>query len=744
MAKETGVTPKPPRAPLPPLEPHTDALRELASKARWVCWRYEWVKDKWTKVPYQSNGQRASTTDPATWTTYDLAVSAALSGAFDGVGRVVYRGDKDGEEPDDFVGVDLDHCITPETNVVSLEADEILVELDTYAETTPSGEGLRAYVRGTLPVDGAKKNGLEVYQHGRYFTVTGAHVDWCPSEIRDGQAALDALYLRVFGEPTPKTEPKPARPVALTDSEILSLMFGSQDGEELRALYDGSEGVYGSASEADLRLCGALAFWTGRDVARMDRLFQGSGRMRDKWGERHRGDGATYGRMTIEEAIEGCADVYEPEAPAARVRLGSARPVDEEPEPPRAHSPTRPWPSPMGEAAFVGLAGETVRALEPYTEADPHGLLVSTLTAFGCMLNAGPYLLHGSTAHWPRLFALAVGSTGDGRKGESWTPVRRLVLAAEKTFGPRIQGGLSSGEGLISAVRDETHGVVKGEVVVVDEGIEDKRLLVFEAEFGRVLVVLNRETNTLGSIVRDAWDTGDLTVLTKTPYRATGAHIAIIGHVTPEELVGKCDQAWITNGFLNRFLVVMVRRARLIPIPKAFDGEDLAHLTRKWADALERARRLGRLGWSPEARAWWEGKYAGFLTTEGGKLGAMKARAAPMVLRLTLAYQVMDGSKNLAPVYLEAAEEVWRYCERSVEYLFGESTGDATADVILRYLRSRLEMNKTDIHKLFNRNKEAHELDTALDVLAQAGLAFRKYSAPKEGKGRIETWFLQE
>lgn len=736
---------KPARPPLPPAEPTTDALRELTAAPRWVLWRYEWVKDKWTKVPYRPTGARASSTDPETWVPYAEARAVAETGSYDGVGYVVYRGDA--AQPDDVVGVDLDHCVDPATGDLTPEADAIVAALDSYTETTPSGTGLRVYVRGTLPVDGGKRNGLELYQHGRYFTVTGQHATWSPPEIRDAQPALDALYRRVFGEPKPR-EPKPVRSSGLTDGQVLDLMFDAQGGDELRALYAGDDGPYGSQSEGDLRLCGALAFWTGRDAAQIDRLFRGSARMRPKWDERHRADGATYGEMTIGAAVAGTEDVYEAPAPTATVKLPSRNgahpePTEDDETPAPRRTEKRPWPAPMGPAAFAGLAGETVRALEPYTEGDQHGLLVSVLTAFGCMLNSGPYLLHGSTVHWPRLFALVVGNTGDGRKGESWQPVRRLILHADNEFRPRVQGGLSSGEGLISAVRDPAYGVVKGEVVLTDEGVPDKRLLVFESEFARVLAVLNRETNTLGAIVRDAWDTGDLAVMTKTQLRVTGAHISILGHCTPEELVANCDASWITNGFLNRFLVAMVRRSRLLPIPRALDGDDLNELARAWSSALAAARQVGRVTWSPAGRAWWEERYQDFLTTETGKLGAMKVRAAPIVLRLALTYALMAGEKQLSPPHLEAAEDVWRYCERSVEYLFGESTGNATADVIFRYLRQQLQLTKTDIHRLFNRHKEAHEIDAALTVLEQAGYAYRKYTVPKGG-GRIETWYLQD
>jgi hypothetical protein len=76
--------------------------------------------------------------------------------------------------------------------------------------------------------------------------------------------------------------------------------------------------------------------------------------------------------------------------------------------------------------------------------------------------------------------------------------------------------GLSSGEGLIYAVRDRAEGEnKKGEKMVVDEGVEDKRLLVLEAELAGVLKVMNREGNTLSPVIRQAWDDGALQTLTK-------------------------------------------------------------------------------------------------------------------------------------------------------------------------------------------------------------------------------------
>lgn len=71
---------------------------------------------------------------------------------------------------------------------------------------------------------------------------------------------------------------------------------------------------YASQSEADLALCSHLAFWTGRDAAKMDSMFRQSGLMRDKWDRQQ--SGTTYGAITIQKAIENCKEVYTPKAEA--------------------------------------------------------------------------------------------------------------------------------------------------------------------------------------------------------------------------------------------------------------------------------------------------------------------------------------------------------------------------------------------------------------------------------------------
>ncbi len=113
------------------------------------------------------------------------------------------------------------------------------------------------------------------------------------------------------------------------------------------------------------------------------------------------------------------------------------------------------WPAPAAAETFHGLAGEIVRAIEPHSEADPAALLVLTLAAFENACGRGPGWEVGGTFHATNLFVLVVGRTSDGRKGTGWDAVKPVFARADPEWtGERVQSVLSSGEGLIHAVRD--------------------------------------------------------------------------------------------------------------------------------------------------------------------------------------------------------------------------------------------------------------------------------------------------
>ncbi|MBI3967373.1 MAG: hypothetical protein HY329_17200 [Chloroflexi bacterium] len=311
---------------------------------------------------------------------------------------------------------------------------------------------------------------------------------------------------------------------------------------------------------------------------------------------------------------------YEIAQKAVAAQSDPAAPKSDKPPSSTPSSPVkkgeRPWPEPPGDAAFYGLAGRMVEAACPHTEADRVALLTTFLAAFGCAVGASPHAKVGATRHTPRIFATLVGRTAKARKGDSIQAVRVIFEQAFLDWPARSQSGLSSGEGLIFAVRDPIEKLMpvkeKGEptryeMTLVDPGVEDKRLFVGESEFARVLKVISRQGNTLSPVLREAWDTGNLRVMTrKDPLCATNAHIVLLGHITVEELRKELLEVEVANGFGNRILWVAVQRSQFLPEPEPFEGEHVQALVNELSETVDDASAIG-LMWarrgSPRALA---------------------------------------------------------------------------------------------------------------------------------------------
>jgi hypothetical protein len=174
-----------------------------------------------------------------------------------------------------------------------------------------------------------------------------------------------------------------------------------------------------------------------------------------------------------------------------------------------------PWPLPLADEVFYGLAGEFVKTIEPHTEADPVALLTQFLVAFGNVIGRGCWFTVESKRHYFNLFLNLVGDTSKGRKGTAFGQMKNILKTIDPEWSNNSKGGLSSGEGLIWAVRDpilkneRNNKTRQIEEIMVDAGIDDKRLLVIEEEFASDLRVMEREGNTLSATIRKAWDDGD-------------------------------------------------------------------------------------------------------------------------------------------------------------------------------------------------------------------------------------------
>ena len=402
-----------------------------------------------------------------------------------------------------------------------------------------------------------------------------------------------------------------------------------------------------------------------------------------------------------------------------------------------------PWPDPPSQEAYYGLLGEIVKVIEPHTEADPVAVLVQAIAAFGSIIGRSAHFTAEADRHFCNLFCCLVGNTSKGRKGSSWGQTRRVLVGVDDVWlADRQASGLSSGEGLIYAVRDVQSGVdKKGVPFLKDEGVSDKRLLVHESEFASVLKVIQRERNTLSAIIRQAWDTGTLSTLVKNdPTRATDAHISMIGHITKNELKQLITETDMANGLANRFLWVCVRRSKCLPEGGALDEAALAPLTSRLRAAVEYAKTCNELRRSEHARALWCEVYPNLSEGKLGLLGAATSRAEAQVMRLATIYAILDLQNEIGESHLRAALALWRYAEQSAKHIFGSALGDATADDIMQLLKVSPDgASRTGIRDHLNKNKKAHEINRALNVLLEQGMARREI---RETQGRpAEIWF---
>jgi hypothetical protein len=422
--------------------------------------------------------------------------------------------------------------------------------------------------------------------------------------------------------------------------------------------------------------------------------------------------------------------------------------MDEEATP---GTPERPWPI-LDPAALYGLLGDVVRAIAPHTEADPVAILTQFMCAAGNAIGRGPHYRVEGDGHGANLFAVLVGVTAKGRKGTSWGRVREVMEIAEHPWtAERVHSGLSSGEGVIWAVRDPIMGyekMGKGASaervwVQIDPGIADKRLMLIEPEFAGALTVMRREGNIVSRVIRDAWDRGDLATLTKnSPTRATGAHVSIIGHITESELRATLDSVSIANGYANRFLWFMVRRAQVLPFGGALDGETLTELGMRTRAAIEAARNIERITMTADARDAWRRVYPVLSEGKPGILGAITARAEAQTIRLAVVFALLDRRAEIGLDHLRAALAIWEFAESSSEYIWKDALGDPIADEILQALRNAVAvgLTRTAIRDLFGRHRGADQIGRALAALAAAGKA-RVETRSDTGGRPVELWF---
>jgi Bifunctional DNA primase/polymerase, N-terminal/Primase C terminal 1 (PriCT-1)/Protein of unknown function (DUF3987) len=406
------------------------------------------------------------------------------------------------------------------------------------------------------------------------------------------------------------------------------------------------------------------------------------------------------------------------------------------------------WPT-LHADAYHGLAGDIIRAIEPETEADPVGILLTLLTFVGNAIGRTPYFVAGADTHHANLFATIVGNTAS-RKGAGLSVVKWLMQRAEpEWYGNHLGYGLSSGEGLIERVRDEEPA--EGTFAIP----EAKRLLCIEPEFVRLLQVKGREGNTLNANIRNAWDGAPIESMTRTKKgeprnRATSHHVSILGHITPKEhakaMVGSID---LSNGFCNRFLWALVRRARYLP--EGGDINVLEPFVEPIREAIAKAKTIGRVVRDDECKTLWASVYADLSSADEESL----ARAEPQTLRLSLIYAILDCSNVIRAEHLRAALAVWAYCEASAKRIFGGSEkqgqflGGQPQKTVPMPLHTRLldaiaktpGISRRGLHEATGNRIMADDMEAALAILEAQRLAHRRLCQSEGGGRPAECWW---
>ena len=283
--------------------------QELRNLQQWVCWRRIERDGKPAKVPFTPEGKPASVSDPNTWTDFQTALNAYHRGSFNGIGFVLTT-------EAGIVCVDIDDVTTFEwwdpKGWLKPEAMEMVRLMNSYTEVSPSGQGLHIWCYGHLPAGRRRKNGVEMYDSGRFITVTGKHLEGTPMDLQERTAELNQLYQQVFGDISVNGNCQELSVcntdnlLELEDQELLEKAMNAENGAKFRALWHGDTTGYHSQSEADLALCRLLAFWCGNDPERIERLFSQSALgQREKW--RTRGD---YRHQTIQTALQSLRETY--------------------------------------------------------------------------------------------------------------------------------------------------------------------------------------------------------------------------------------------------------------------------------------------------------------------------------------------------------------------------------------------------------------------------------------------------
>ncbi|MCE4953501.1 DNA primase [Staphylococcus haemolyticus] len=281
---------------------------ELKQLNNWCVWKFEKRNGKRTKIPFNAEtGEFAKSNDKSTWSSYETAVNAK---GVDGIGFFF-------EPP--YLGIDIDD-IDDDLHRFKQgdKLDNIVSEFNeafkSYTEVSPSGNGLHIIVKGKIPGSRRRKGNIEMYDSGRFFTMTGKSIGKYKDVTEVSKQVFKTIYDKYLPDNTvqyPTTNNYQQNIHNLSEIDVINEIYKSKQAKLFDDLMKGNyEPYYTSHSEADMALANILAFWCAKDYSQMDSIFRQSNLYRDKWDEKRKN--STYGEQTLFKAINEANNIYTP------------------------------------------------------------------------------------------------------------------------------------------------------------------------------------------------------------------------------------------------------------------------------------------------------------------------------------------------------------------------------------------------------------------------------------------------
>lgn len=413
---------------------------------------------------------------------------------------------------------------------------------------------------------------------------------------------------------------------------------------------------------------------------------------------------------------------------------------------------------------LYGVIGEFAKSAAEGKGLNPIATAIGCITWLSAELSPRPVIAVGDIYHPCRIYAVHVGRSSRGGKGDSLNLVkkvhRQISLIDPALLAKSHTGGISTREGLAMELHD---GYGQGESLI--QTIHDKRLFIIEPEFAQVLSQGKRVGNTLMTALRDCWDDGAvIKPLTKNSrIWSTDPHISLFGNITPFELRSKITANEVHGGTLNRFLLIFAERLDYVPIPEVTSEDMVKSYANRFIDIIRFAKsNYGSsnydhiaerivLNMTPEAKAYWLNVYPELVTPYTNELiAAATDRRHAYALRLALLFALADKSTDIHESHLKAGVAWVKFAALCTQYVLSDGRDESSlpdpknSDKLIQYLRhvggsaTRSQITKD----CFRRHLSGKNLDAVLQPLLDRGVLEKKTEQPKAGGTLVSVYSL--